>query len=142
MVHEADEHAEEDRAQRDKIEAKNEADSLIYSTEKSLNDYGDKISDSDRDNIAAAVEDLKKALETDVLDEIKGKSEALKQASYKLAEEVYKNAGADAQSAQEEAPEQEAADAGNGDGNGTGSESTENVEDVDYEVVDDDEDKK
>jgi molecular chaperone DnaK len=135
MVHEAEEHAEEDKAQRDKVEARNNADSLIYSTEKSLKDYGDKISETDRTNISSAIEDLKKAVEADNLEEIKAKSEALQQAAYKLAEEVYKDAGAQAQQQpSEEAP------GGDGDsGNETESGSGENVEDVDYEVVDDDE---
>ena len=142
MVHEAEEHAEEDRAQREQIEVKNEADSLIYTTEKSLTDYGDKISESDRDSITSAVADLKSALESDNIEDIKSKSEALKQASYKLAEEVYKNAGANAEAAQEEAQGQEAPEPDGDDGDGTGSASSENVEDVDYEVVDDDEDNK
>jgi molecular chaperone DnaK len=134
MVREAEEHAEEDKAQRDKIETRNEADSLIYSTEKSLEDYGDKISDEDRGNINTAIEELKASLETDDADDTKAKVEALKQASYKLAEEVYKNAGADAQAEQEggeEAPESSEESESEPDAG--------NVEDVDYEVVDDEE---
>ena len=85
----------------------------------------------------------KTAVEADNLDEIKAKSEALKQASYKLAEEVYKNAGANAEGADQGEPsEQDAPEPASGDGDGTGSGPSENVEDVDYEVVDDDEDTK
>ena len=137
MVHEAEDHAEEDKALREKVEVRNNADTLIYSTEKSLSEYGEKVSESDREQISAAIEDLKKAVEADVTDDIKAKTEALQQAAYKLAEEVYKDAGAQAQQ------QQPADDAGGGEEDrSSGSaepDSSGNVEDVDYEVVDDDE---
>ncbi len=131
MVKEADLHAEEDKRIRQMAEARNEADSLVYSTEKSLSDYGDKLQESDKSTITSAIDDLKKALESDDLEQIKAKSEALKQASYKLAEEVYKHAN----------PQQggEAGDQGDDAGAGAQQASGENVEDVDYEVVDDEE---
>jgi len=137
MVHEAEEHAEEDKAQREKVEVRNNADSLIYSTEKSLKDYGDKVSESEREQISAAIEELKKAVEADDTEQMKTKSEALQQAAYKLAEEMYKDAGSQAQQ-QEQATggdgDQGGQSEGGSDGDGSG-----NVEDVDYEVVDDDE---
>ena len=136
MVREAEDHAEEDKAQRDKIETKNSADSLIYSTEKSLNDYGDKVSEEDRENIKSAIEDLKKAVEADDTDDMKAKTEALQQASYKLAEEIYKDAGAQAEAGQAGAEAGETQSEQPGE---SASGSGENVEDVDYEVVDDDE---
>ncbi len=137
MVNEAEEHADEDRKARERIEARNEADSLIYTTEKSLKDYGDKISDDDRSKINTAIDELKKALEADDAEQIKAKNEALKQASYALAEEVYKNAGAQADQAHAE-PSGDSS----GDGRGSaGGDAEENVEDVDYEVVDDDDSK-
>ncbi|TVQ39359.1 MAG: molecular chaperone DnaK [Spirochaetaceae bacterium] len=134
MVKEADLHAEEDKRIRQLAEARNEADSLIYSTEKSLTDYGDKLEESDKSTITAGIEELKKALESDNLEEIKARSEALKQASYKLAEEVYKHAN----------PQQGGDGAGEtggaSDQPGAQEDSSgENVEDVDYEVVDDEE---
>jgi molecular chaperone DnaK len=141
MVNEAEEHADEDKKARERIEARNEADSLVYSTEKSLNDYGDKISEDDRSKVNSAIEDLKKALESDDIDEIKAKSEALKQASYSLAEEVYKNTGA--QPGQEQGEQTAGGGASSGDGQQAepGDSGEENVEDVDYEVVDDDDSK-
>jgi molecular chaperone DnaK len=94
MVKDAEIHAEEDKKARESAETRNAADSLLYATEKSLTDYGDKVSDEEKDKIKAASEDLKKSLEGDDLEDIKQKTEALQQASYKLAEEVYKTQGA------------------------------------------------
>ncbi len=149
MVHEAEEHAEEDKIEREKVEVQNEADSLIYSTEKSLKDYGDKISEDDKQKIEAAKDELKKAVESGDLAQMKEKIEAVKQASHKLAEEMYKNAGAQAQGAGAEGAGAAGAGAAGGEaGAEQGNESAgqeshdasgENVEDVDYEVVDDEE---
>jgi molecular chaperone DnaK len=133
MVHEAEEHAEEDKRVRERAEARNEADNLVYTTEKSLKEYGDKVSEADRETIQSAIDELKKALEGDEVEEIRQKSEALKQASYRLAEEVYKQAGAQAQGA-----EQQQSEAGPEQPGEQGAQK-ENVEDVDYEVVDDEE---
>lgn len=137
MVREAEENAEEDKAQREGVEVRNTADSMIYSTEKSLADFGDKISEQDREGIKNAIDELKKAIEADNTDEIKAKSEALQQASHKLAEEMYKDAGAQAQGDQEGAPQGEAGNDGGTQDSSSGTDG--NVEDVDYEVVDDDE---
>jgi len=141
MVKEAESHAQEDKQEREKAEARNEADNLIYTTEKSLRDYGDKITEDDRKTIETAVADLRKAMESDKVEEMKPKIEALKQAAYKLAEEVYKSTasqegGADG-GAQEAGSASEAAGSGS-DGQGSG----ETVEDADYEVVDDEDSKK
>lgn len=131
MVHDAEIHAEEDKAEREKIEVRNQADNLIYSTEKSLKEYGDKISTEDKAAIETAKEQLKSALEAGNVEEIKTKMEALQQASYKLAEEMYKNA----------APSQDAEGAPGasaGQGSSSAGNSDDGVEDADYEVVDDD----
>jgi molecular chaperone DnaK len=137
MVKDAELHAEEDKKLKEGVEARNEADSLIYATEKSINDYGDKVGEDDKAKISEAVADLRKALEGSDLEDIKAKTEALKQASYKLAEEVYK-----AQAAQEGTDGAQSAggaeDSGQGDAGSQGSSSKDNVEDVDYEVVDED----
>jgi len=141
MVHEAEEHASEDKQAREKVEVRNEADSLVYTTEKSLTDYGDKISADDKQKIESAVAELKTAVEKDDLEEMRSKMEALKQASYKLAEEVYKQAGA-GQGAGGDGADGSAQGQGPGDAAGAqSSESDQNVEDVDYEVVDDEENK-
>ncbi len=136
MVKDAEAHAEEDKKARESVEAKNEADSLIYSTEKSLKDYGDKITDADREAINSAISDLRGVMDSNDLDSIKEKIEALKQASYKLAEEVYKQ-----QAAEQQEGGAEAGGPGAGaEGGAAGGE--ENVQDADYEVVDDDENEK
>jgi len=142
MVHEAEEHAAEDKKAREKVEARNEADSLIYSTEKSLKDYGDKVDAAEKQKIESAVADLKSVLESDDPEEIKAKTEALKQASYKLAEEVYKQTSAQGQQAGGGQTADAGAQAGAADGEEASSGSgDDNVEDVDYEVVDDEDQK-
>jgi molecular chaperone DnaK len=131
MVREAEAHAEEDKKIRARIDARNEADSLIYSTEKSLKDYGDKISSEDKAKIESAVADLKRVMENQEAsaEEIKAKNEALQQASYKLAEEVYKQSAA-AQGADPSQAQQQDASTSNS------KQSKDGVEDADFEVVD------
>ncbi len=124
MVKEAETHAEEDKKLKALAEARNEADSLIYSTEKSLKEFGDKIGESEKATITSAAEELKAALAGEDPEAIKAKTEALKQASYKLAEEVYKNANT-----------QQPQDGGESAASGSDGD---NVEDADYEVVDED----
>jgi molecular chaperone DnaK len=144
MVKAAEEHAAEDKQAREKVETRNEADTLIYSTEKSLTDYGDKISAGEKQSIETAVADLKKALEGDRLEDIKAKMETLKQASYKLAEEVYKQTAGQQQGASGDNGGAAGGTAGStagGQTSGSSSSRGDNVEDVDYEVVDDEESK-
>src|ERR671926_872922 len=90
MVKEAQEHAEEDKKRRAAIEAKNHADSLIYSTEKSLKEHGDKVGASERQAIEAALADLKGVLDSEDAEVIKAKTDALAQASMKLGEAMYR----------------------------------------------------
>ena len=90
MVKQADQFADADKKRRELVETKNQADHLVYTTEKSLKDLGDKVSQSDRLTIEQATRDLKDALKSDDLSRIKRGTEALMQASHKLAEEVYK----------------------------------------------------
>lgn len=138
MVKDAEANAAADKQKREAVDAKNEADSLIYATEKSLKELGEKVSGADKQKIEDAVASLKKALETDDTAEIKAKTEELKQASYKIAEEVYKQ-----QSAQSGAgAAQESSDAGADTTSDTSSSKSSNfdkgsAEDVDYEVHDD-----
>jgi molecular chaperone DnaK len=131
MVKEAEAHAEEDKREREKAEARNEADSMIYTTEKTLKDMADKIGADDKAKIEEAVAELKRAVESGDVQAIKDKTEVLKQASYKIAEEMYKNAGAQAGAAASGPDMGGAQDASGGD-------NTKTAEDVDYEVVDDD----
>ena len=135
MVKEAELHAEEDKKEREKAEVHNEADSMIYSTEKNLKDLGDKVNAADKSKTEEAIADLRKALEGGDIETIKGKTEALKQVSYKIAEEIYKQQAAQ-QGAQPGGPQ----DPGAGPGAGpqsSGGENTKSAEDADYEVVDD-----
>jgi molecular chaperone DnaK len=136
MVKEAEAHAAEDKRERERADARNEADSLIYTTEKSLKDYGDKVSASDKAAVEAAVSELKKAIEGNDAEDMKRKTEALKQAFYKISEEIYKAAGAQAGSQGGSGAQ---TDAGGSSGNSGGTSGK--AEDVDYRVVDD-EDKK
>ena len=92
MVHEAEQYAEEDRRRREAAEAKNRAEQLVYQTEKSLKDYGEKISDEDRSTVEQALASLKEKLAGDDTVAITSATEALQQASYKLAEAVYAQA--------------------------------------------------
>ena len=87
---EAAEHAEEDKKRRAVIEAKNHADSLIYSTEKSLKEYGDKVGAGDKAAIEQAIADLKGVLDSEDAEPIRAKTDALAQAAMKLGEAMYK----------------------------------------------------
>jgi molecular chaperone DnaK len=142
MVKEAELHAEEDKREKEKAEVRNEADSMIYSTEKNIKDLGDKVNADDKAKTGEAVAELKRALEGGDVQTIKDKTEALKQASYKIAEEIYKQ-----QAAQQAAQGGAGPEAGGGFNSGGpgadpgqdgGANNTKNAEDVDYEVVDDD----
>jgi molecular chaperone DnaK len=92
MVRDAEAHASEDRQKRELIEARNQADSLAYSTEKSLKEFGDKIDAAEKQRIEEALATLKKSLEGSDADAIKKASDELMQASHKLAEAVYAKA--------------------------------------------------
>jgi len=134
MVKEAEVHAEEDKREKEKAEARNEADNMIYATEKNIKDLGDKVNAADKSRAEEAVADLKKALEGGDTEAIKAKTEALKQVSYKIAEEVYaKQAG---QGGGQAGPG--GASPGAAPGGDAGAANTKSAEDADYEVVDDD----
>ena len=136
MVKEAEANAEADKREREKVEVRNEADSLVYATEKSMKELGDKVAGADKQKIDDAVAALKRALEGDNVEEIKAKTEELKQASYKIAEEVYKQQQATGAGAGPDMGGATGADAGGATG-GTGPNKG-TAEDVSYEVVDDD----
>ena len=97
MVKEAEQNAAADKAKREAVEAKNQAESLIHSTEKSLKDYGDKVSADDRLAIETALNDLKSVLDSDNAEQIKEKSQALAEVSMKLGEAMYKQSQAEAE---------------------------------------------
>ncbi len=133
MVKDAEAHAAEDKERRALVEAKNQAEALVHSTEKSLKDYGDKVSAEDKGAIETALTDLKSAMEGSDVEAIKEKTNALAQASMKLGEAMYAASQADAAGPGGEAPGGEAA--------GDGQAKNEDVVDADFEEVDDDKKK-
>jgi molecular chaperone DnaK len=94
MVKDAEAHAAEDHKKRELIEARNQADGLVYTTEKSLKEHGDKVDEATRAGIQQALDDLKKAMEADDAETIRTKTEALAQSAHKLAEAMYAQAQA------------------------------------------------
>ena len=92
MVKDAESHADEDKAARDLVEAKNTAEALLYQTEKTVSEHGDKVPDDVKASIESAAADLRTALEGSDAEAIRRKADALQQASYALAEHVYKDA--------------------------------------------------
>ncbi len=136
MVKDAESHAEEDKKAKEKAEAVNQADSLIYQTEKMLKDYGDKISADDRSNIEREIENTRKAMNEGNAETIKQAVESLTQASYKISESMYREAAS-----QQASRQGQTADTGTSSGQQEESESQQKEEDVvdaEYEVVDDD----
>ena len=129
MVAEAAEHAEEDKKRREIIEARNQADSLVYSTEKSMGEYGDNLEAADKSAIEGAIGELKGVLDSEDAELIKSKSEALSQVAMKLGEAMYKS--------------QQANDGGDDDAGGDGDAGgkAEDVVDAEFEEVDDDKKK-
>jgi len=134
MVKEAEQHAAEDKKRRELIEARNHADSLIYSTERSLKEYGDKIGDSERQSIEQAVSELRGVLDTEDVDTLKAKTEQLAQVSMKLGEAMYRAQQAEGATGAGEGPSEP------GEGGGRGG-ADEGVVDADFEEVDDDKKK-
>ena len=94
MIREAESHATEDAALREKAETKNQADQLLYSTERLIKDLGDKLPAEEKETVETAMAGVKTALETDDTAQIKTATDALQQASYKLSEILYKQADA------------------------------------------------
>jgi len=154
MVKEAESNAATDRRDRERAEARNVADGLLYSTEKSLKDLGEKVGPDDRAAIESASAELRAAMDSGDPGLMAGKTEALRKAAYRLAEEVYKARGSDEQAgaagngSSGKSPRKGAAGSG-GSARGRGARKSEPAgstersaaEDVDYEVVDDEKQK-
>ncbi len=128
MVKDAESHAEEDKRKKEIAEARNEADNMVYSVEKSLREFGDKVSEDEKSRIQVAIDRTKKTLESDNVDSIKSAVQELSTVSHKLAEEMYKKASAQPGEG--------------GEGAGTAGEKEEkpkeDVVDADFEEVDKD----
>jgi molecular chaperone DnaK len=130
MVKEAEEHAEEDKARKAEVEAKNHAEALVHSTEKALSEHGSKVGEADRRAIENALADLKEALKGTDPEAITAKTNTLAQASMKLGEAMYKQA-------------QEGAAAGaTGDPGPEASPKKDDVVDAEFTEVDDDKKNK
>ncbi|MGB8953633.1 MAG: molecular chaperone DnaK [Candidatus Aminicenantales bacterium] len=137
MVKEAEAHASEDKKRREVIDAKNQADQLVYSLEKLLKENKDKIPQQEADRVKAEIENTKKAIESEDLEKIKKAMESLSQASHKLTEIMYQQASQQ-QAQQSEAQQQSSSQ------NQEASRSSDTAEGdvIDAEVVDEDKDKK
>ena len=132
MVQEAEENADEDRKARDRVESRNQAESMIHSVQKSIAEMGDKLEDGEKEKIDASIKNLQDVLESDDTDVIKEKTTALAEASHKLAEQMYQQADA------EEAQDGDSADSGEASQD---AQADDNVVDAEFEEVKDD-DKK
>ncbi len=123
-VREAEQYAEEDKKNKEAVEVRNEADSVIYQTEKTLNELGDKVSADEKSAVEAKVEELKKALEGDDVEDIKAKKEAVLTEFHTISQKLYE------QAAQEQA--QQGDQAGNGAA-GSGSDDDDDVIDAEFD---------
>jgi molecular chaperone DnaK len=132
LIHEAESHADEARRLRELADAKNQAESLAYSTEKSLQEHRDSLDEETISTIESRLEELRQVLDGSDVSEIKAKTEQLMEASHKLAQAVYEKVQT----------EQAASASTPGDGNGAGASDDEVVEDADYEVIDEEEGAK
>ncbi len=131
MINDAEQFADEDKEKREAVEVKNQAETLVYSTEKSVDELGDKLPEEDKTKIEACCEQLKKSIETDDVDAIKSDIEALTQASHKMAEILYSQQA-----------EQQGGEAGDGSGDTPASEEKSGKEDDDIVDADFEEVKK
>lgn len=138
-VKEAEEHAEEDKKKKAEIEGRNMAESMIYQTENTLKEIGDKVSGEDKKPVEDAIEELKKALDANNPDEIKAKTDALTEAMNKVSTKLYQQQGAQPGAGNEGTSGFSGGDAGTGEDSSTNeSKSDDDVVDADYTVVDDD----
>ncbi|MCY1103402.1 molecular chaperone DnaK [Shouchella clausii] len=128
MVQEAEANAEADKKRREQVELRNEADQLVFSTEKTLKDLGDNVDQAEKDKAEAAKDKLKKALEADNADDIKAAKDELQEIVTALTTKLYEQAAQAAQAQQDS-------------GNESADKQDDNVVDADYEEVNDD-DKK
>ena len=125
-VKEAEQYAAEDKARKDEVDARNTADQVVYQSEKTLNEMGDKVSESDKAPVLAAIEKLKEAQKGNDVAAIKAATDEVQKAFYAVSEKLYKNA------APQGDPNAAAGAAGNGPQNGAGDDG---VVDADYEEV-------
>ena len=129
MVQEAEQYADDDKKRRESAELRNQAETLLYSTEKTMGELGDKLPEADKEKITAVSEQLRKSLEGDDPEAIRSDIEALTQASHKLAELLYSQASANPSGSDQPGDDQN-------QGGGSGSkQDDDNIVDADYEEV-------
>ena len=121
-VKEAEQYAAEDKARKEEVDTRNAADQTVYQTEKTLNELGDKLSDSDKSSVQAAVDKLKEEMKGSDIAAIKAATEEVQKAFYAVSEKLYQQTGAQGQPQQ---PQQQG-----------GSNGSDDVVDADYESVD------
>jgi chaperone protein dnaK len=129
-IKEAEQYAEEDKKKKEEVEVKNQAEGMLFETEKQMNELGDKVTADEKSKVDAAREDLKKAVEANDVEDIKAKIEALTQAFYPISSRIY-----------QEAHQAQASAAGSGEQAQDSAQSAGpngNTVDADYEVVDED----
>lgn len=132
-IKEAEQYAEEDKKRKEEVEVKNQAEGILFETEKQMNELGDKVTADEKSKVDAAREDLKKAVEVNDVEDIKAKSEALTQAFYPISSRIYQEAQAQTGAAGDGADAGAQAQSG-AQSAGPGG----NTVDADYEVVDED----
>ena len=129
MVQEAEQYADDDKKRRESAELRNQAETLLYSTEKTMGELGDKLPDADKEKITAVSEQLRKSLEGDEPEAIRSDIEALTQASHKLAELLYSQAAANPSDSDQTGNDQ------NQDGGSDSKQDDDNIVDAEYEEV-------
>ena len=129
MVKDAEVHEEEDKKKKEFIDIKNQADSLIHTTEKSLSEHGDKIEEDERQNIDSCLKDLKEAVNSENSEDVKAKTDELMKVSMKLGQAAY-------EAEQSSKPDSDTADA---EGNKTQKDDEPEVVDAEFEEVEDNE---
>jgi molecular chaperone DnaK len=141
MVDEAKTHADEDKNKKESVEIRNQADSMVYSTEKSLSEHGEKLDNQDKDNIQKTIDDLKDILkdENASSESIKSKLDALNTSAMKLGEIMYKQ---NQQGTGQQEGQNNPDDQNNGEKNTEKATNTEDVVDADFEEVKEDKEKK
>jgi len=139
-IKEAEQYAEDDLKQKEKVELHNQADTLIYTTEKTVKDAGDKVSDSQKSEINNNISQLRKAMQDNDLDQMKSGIEKLTNSSHKLAEEMYK------QSSSQEQPQAQSGDTSSSEGQSQeesqDSQKDEKVYDAEYQEENEENNKK
>jgi len=140
MVKDAEAHSSEDKKKKEEAEVKNQADTLVYTTEKALKDYGDKVGADEKEKVTKALENLKDSLKNGSTDDIKKKIDELNTASHKIAEAMYKDASKTKEGGAQNSSTENTGSAASGEEGS--SEKKPDVEEADYEEVDDKDDKK